>query len=1027
MDNVVDHTLGANCRLTPVPRSSGENGLPPLEPQFFYTSVIPIDDPLSTTSANAGGDARSGKAPLRPFSRGDNNTLEKAWMRLQSSDDGLDHRNAKNGRKQTSAAAKAGTEKRSLLIKALALNHWHQHGSRFTPRELALPTGPSSTPKTDYVCCSSLLTDVSDDLEHDFCALAREVIPELKIESIIHDVMAVLDRWRHVDMQPGNDDGTDEPKEQPAAQSGGNLPPRAIPNPERDVGDPKSNVETAREPVPIKTPVGSVGESGGRVRSGSQATSHSSRPQSSVGGASLPRNIDLDGGISGKPFIRVSSNGGRSRQASGAISHRDSPAPEEPRHGEHDHIRSPETERPGIDALKKVEELKSQKFGTDSIEVPVGVSRLHMVSLPRLQMKPIYWSPVNDVSVVMRATWFYRDTMTPVPPAVANQLEAGYHELRPWGETWRDEVRCAIEVGPLGEEKVAHRLWPQELPRSKGGDGYLQEQPEISSDPYCAARCFQGEAAAEGSIESVGSKIQSSLNGVRRPFSNYHVMFKDEREAFMLKPTLSPSAYYGRKPLSKIVKGITVGIPVVRGFDHAKWERLHLRKRPGTMPSEPGERHERQGDSCPACEAEDGRGQVTDLVLVAHGIGQKFAERVESFHFTHAINGFRRAITMDYGSPAVQYIVREGHSRLMVLPINWRAGLSFEDGGPLQEQDEEAQTADGFGLKDIEPSTIPAVRSMISDVMFDIPFYMSHHKGKMIKALVTEANRVYRLWCRNNEGFADHGRVHFIAHSLGSAMALDVLSRQPTTVPPPDMSQMTPESEFFEFDIKNLFLVGSPAGFFLLLERGSLMPRRGRRKPGADPADTVAADVVGEAGTFGCLAVDNIYNVLAKEDPIAYLLNGAVDVNYAASLKTAHVPSTATSLFKSVGDAFRQVIPGAAAPSAPNLMAPEDDRRPPTVRLPSQLELEVHDFTREEIAEKKAYLLNDNGQVDWYLRSGGGPLEIQYLNMLSAHTSYWTNHDFIRLVCVEIGRKPGKTNTVPAMRAAKATRRVGGK
>jgi hypothetical protein len=31
-----------------------------------------------------------------------------------------------------------------------------------------------------------------------------------------------------------------------------------------------------------------------------------------------------------------------------------------------------------------------------------------MVSLPVLQMKPIYWSPVNDMSIVMRATWFYR-------------------------------------------------------------------------------------------------------------------------------------------------------------------------------------------------------------------------------------------------------------------------------------------------------------------------------------------------------------------------------------------------------------------------------------------------------------------------------------------------------------------------------------------------------------------------------------------------------------------------------------------
>ena len=616
-----------------------------------------------------------------------------------------------------------------------------------------------------------------------------------------------------------------------------------------------------------------------------------------------------------------------------------------------------------------------------------------------------------------------RDTMMPAPPVVANQLEAGYHELRPWTETWGDEIRCAIDVGALGEEKVAHRLWPKNPRRRKGPEGDLPEVPEIPSDPFCAARCSHGEAASEGSIEPIRPLDDASGDTPPRPFSNYHVMYKNEREAFLVKPSLSPSAYYGRRPLVKIMKGVTVGIPVVRGFDRKKWQRLHDKRQP---PNEPGvsaahESYEGRGrDACQACQTEKVQGQVTDLVLVAHGIGQKFAERVESFHFTHAINAFRRSVNIELGNPVVQQVVREGQNGLMILPLNWRMGLSFEDGGPMQNEDTAHDAADGFGLKDIEPKTIPAIRSMISDVMFDIPFYMSHHKGKMIKALVSEANRVYRLWCRNNPGFAEKGRVHLIGHSLGSAMALEVLSRQPTTVPRLDLSKPM-ESSFFEFDTKNLFLVGSPAGFFMLLERGSLVPRRDRRKPGADPADTVSDDVVGDGGQFGCLAVDNIYNLLAKEDPIAYLLNGAVDAKYASSLKVAHVPSTATSFFKSMGDAFRQVVPGLAP--APNSLAPEVER-PPTFRLPSQLELEVHDFTREEIAEKKIFLLNDNGQIDWYLRSGGGPLEIQYLNMLSAHTSYWTNQDFIRMLCIEISRKPGKANTLPAMRAMKATKRL---
>ncbi len=91
-----------------------------------------------------------------------------------------------------------------------------------------------------------------------------------------------------------------------------------------------------------------------------------------------------------------------------------------------------------------------------------------------------------------------------------------------------------------------------------------------------------------------------------------------------------------------------------------------------------------------------------------------------------------------------------------------------------------------------------------------------------------------------------------------------------------------------------------------------------------------------------------------------------------------------------MAQAVRSYLPG-MPPEQPPHAAVLASGKPQALRLPSQLELEVHDFTREEVAETKAYLLNDNGQLDFFLRSGGGPLELEYLNMLSAHTSYWTN------------------------------------
>ena len=280
------------------------------------------------------------------------------------------------------------------------------------------------------------------------------------------------------------------------------------------------------------------------------------------------------------------------------------------------------------------------------------------------------------------------------------------------------------------------------------------------------------------------------------------------------------------------------------------------------------------------------------------------------------------------------------------------------------DDDSEGTLADDdsndFNLKDITAETIPAVRNLISDVMLDIPYYLSHHKRKMIEAVTREANRVYRLWCQNNPSFPVTGRVHLIAHSLGSVMALDILSKQPTTLQRDlDLNNDQIHSDMFEFDTRNLFFCGSPAGFFLLLNHAHLLPRKGRNKVGAEGED-FGRGIAGEAGTFGCLAVDNVYNIMHYNDPIAYRVNATIDVRYADSLQPAVIPSATSSWFQSIGSIF-------GGTSSIMLNAPSSlgtlPTRPVVAKLPSTIEMETHNFTQEEVAEKKMYLLNDNGQV----------------------------------------------------------------
>ncbi|KAI1480529.1 DDHD domain-containing protein [Daldinia eschscholtzii] len=998
------HNRGSKCRLAPIshhPCSSNDDDIPPVNAQYFYASSIPIDEPLSTAPISAAADPKSVRSSLRPFSPADNNAIEKAWLSLASDAYRQNHYNARQNRPPSPALAKANNEKLRSIIRRLAVEHAEKHAREGPSREKVQPfTEALPDPETaELLCCKELLVDVGVALRSSFCAVARRKQQELNRDMVAQTVMT--------EMNTLQTDSTASVTERRAPPDSGSIPS-------------------------IHSPVGSVIRSDqANERPNSRPSSIMSQSPTAIPYPSIDRSANVpvptkpslvDDGISGRPFVRVGTPETPINSPPASFPRANTFQPSRLSEGMRvEEARPPRPtsiEHP-LPSPKPVEAPK-----VISREVTVGVSRLHEVSLPALQMKPIYWSPVNDIATVLRATWFYRDDMRPIDPTVANQLEAGYRELKPHTETWNDELRCAVEVGPLGEEKVSHPLWPKALGKAPKKVDDLMEPP-ISSNPFCAARCFNGEAAAEGSLIPSPNEDNSSTVPTHKKFEQYHVIYKDQTTAYLLKPSLKPSAYYGRRPVAKIMRGITVGIPVVRGFDYEAWMRKHKKQDQQYQQMLAGFNNAQENDRddvCPACKAEEERAQVTDLVLVVHGIGQKLAERVENYHFTHAITAFRRAINTELHSDAVKGALRRGQNSIMVLPVNWRQNLSFEDGGPMKEEDKEHYTPGNFTLKDIEPKTIPAVRSMISDVMFDIPFYMSHHKPKMVAAMVSEANRVYRLWCRNNPGFAEKGRVHLIGHSLGSVMCIEVLSRQPT-IPPPLQLTAPLQINHFEFDTKNLFLLGSPVGFFLLLERGALLPRKGRRKPGADPNDIVSKDVVGEAGLFGCIAVDNIYNVMAREDAVAYLLNGTLDPMYAASLKTAYVPSTSTSFLQSVGHAMMSIVPGVGSSTPANgVNAPVP--RPPTMRLPSQLELEVHDFTREEIAEKKAFLLNDNGQIDYFLRSGGGPLELQYLNMLSAHTSYWVNQDLIRMLCMEIGRNPGKANTLPAMRAVKATKRV---
>ncbi|KAI4147945.1 MAG: hypothetical protein LQ340_005309 [Diploschistes diacapsis] len=647
----------------------------------------------------------------------------------------------------------------------------------------------------------------------------------------------------------------------------------------------------------------------------------------------------------------------------------------------------------------------STSMGKPKKETTVGLSRLHAAVFPDFDLNPIYWSQVSDVAPIMRATWFYKATMEPVEAPIANLLEKGYQYMKPWTPTYKDEVSSCLAVGPEAEMRLVHHLVPE--------SEFEENQEEAEGSLYA------DEITLEKLYKARGFLKKSTRRELFKSHRNFSVIYANSKSAQILRPNQIPSVSRGRRPLKFIMKEQEVGTVVVRGFDHRIWDKKHPLK--DVFPPSQYRRTKACAQTrvsglsdrrtvCQACEAEKEDPNVTDLVLVIHGIGQKLSEKRESFAFTHAITDLRREISALLLSEEVQSVLRPDLGTIMPLPINWRAKLKAEE--MYQDQDSEAKEDDdeSFSLEDVTVPHMLQTRGFINDVFADIPYYMSNRQEHILSTVRKEANRVYTEWCKHTPGFREKGRVHIIAHSLGSVIAMDILSQQPTSLANPDLEPEKGVRKLFDFDTKSVFFLGSPLGFFFHLHHKKLVPRKGREREGSPTP--VNPELGADGGTFGSPAADNIYNVIHPHDPVSYRLNPCVDVKYAASLKPAFLPTLNIGWVSGVFG--KRVVPLMRPTTSAQMAA----MRPTVAKLPSNVEMEVHDFTKEEKAESRMYLLNDNGQIDWMLRLPGA-FELPYLSVLYAHSSYWGSKDLVRFLVVELGRAPGRGEALPALRAAK--------
>jgi len=182
----------------------------------------------------------------------------------------------------------------------------------------------------------------------------------------------------------------------------------------------------------------------------------------------------------------------------------------------------------------------------------------------------------------------------------------------------------------------------------------------------------------DGPDNKAAGVITYGRDGTIRSYLHAGVIYANEKEAYLLRPSLQPSDYYGRRPLASYIrKGHGIGIRVVRGFDQEAWDQIHppkksvvaARANEGVSTSLAGASVTQRQRVDPTLAAAE-RPHVTDLVLVIHGIGQKLSQRIESYHFTYAINAFRREINVELGTPDVKSHFRSDMGGIMVLPVS---------------------------------------------------------------------------------------------------------------------------------------------------------------------------------------------------------------------------------------------------------------------------------------------------------------------------------------------------------------------
>eukprot|EP00106_Octopus_bimaculoides_P013488 XP_014780930.1 PREDICTED: phospholipase DDHD1-like [Octopus bimaculoides] len=298
---------------------------------------------------------------------------------------------------------------------------------------------------------------------------------------------------------------------------------------------------------------------------------------------------------------------------------------------------------------------------------------------------------------------------------------------------------------------------------------------------------------------------------------------------------------------------------------------------------------------CNEARMDDKPPDITHLVFVVHGIGQK----MDTGNIIKRCNELRESIERlkKKNFPNLD----QSNQRVEFLPVEWRSSLQL----------------DGDTVELITPHSVKGLRTILNSSAMDILYYTSPlYRSEITHGLQSEINRLYSVFCLRNPYFISAGgKISIAAHSLGAVITYDIITSwnpiklydqfvaslikqymelidekreqlQDSTHLLTDMdsararvseieSQLSSlqekqqkGSQALKFRVENLFCLGSPLAVFLTL-RG--VPLHG-------------CDNNGQPNVIPSHLCHRLFNIYHPADPIAYRIEPLIYKHYASIL-----------------------------------------------------------------------------------------------------------------------------------------------